>query len=649
MHVFFLAQAPRFIPIDAVLRYATLRVNIARPHDATEHIVSIRNLAIIAHVDHGKTTLVDALLRQSNAIAPHRTLDERALDRGDLERERGITILSKVTGIAWKDVHVNIVDTPGHADFGGEVERIVSMVEGAILLVDAVEGPMPQTKFVLTKTLEAGLRPIVMINKIDRPEQRAEDVLGEVFDLFASLGADEHQLDFPALYGSSKLGWASTEPDNPATGLDALLDTLIAHVPEPEARKGPFSMLASILESDPFLGRILTGRIHSGEIEENMPVQALSATGDVVETGRITRIMKFEGLQRIATARAGAGDIVALCGLDTARVSDTLCAPGTDTPLPATPIGEPTLSMAFFVNDGPLAGKEGTKVQSRAIAARLVAETRGNAALRVARADSTGKDAQGGFLVSGRGELQLAILIETMRREGFEFCVGRPEVVFRTGAKGERLEPIEEIVVDVEEAHSGDVIALLAARRGVVQDMRARGENRVLLVIHAPTRGLIGILPDIMSKTHGNAIVNRLFHGYEPHRGPLSGRESGALVANSDGEATAYALAGLAGRGTMLIAPGAKVYRGMIIGEHSRGNDLEVNATRGKQLTNVRAAGKDSAIRLSPPRTLSLEAALAFIAEDEWLEVTPQSMRLRKSVLDPTRRKQIARAESARR
>lgn len=601
--------------------------------------MDLRNIAIIAHVDHGKTTLIDVLLKQSGAFRDNQRTEERMMDSNDLERERGITILAKVTSLTHGDTRINIVDTPGHADFGGEVERILHMVDGVVLLVDAAEGPMPQTKFVLGKALKLGLRPIVAINKIDKPDQRAEEVLDEVFDLFAALDANEEQLDFPVLYGSAKQGWMANDPAGPKDSMDPLFDLVRAHIQPPKAEPGAFRMLATTVQSNPFLGRILTGRIVSGEAVPNMAVKALSRDNKLVETGRISKVLAFRGLERQPIEKGVAGDIISISGLSEATVSDTICAPEYTEALPAQPIDPPTLSMTFRVNDGPLAGTEGDKVQSRVIRKRLMDEAEGNVALKIE--DSTEADA---FIVSGRGELQLAILIENMRREGFELCVGRPRVVFRTGENGERLEPIEEVIIDVDEEHSGVVVQKLSERKADLLEMRPSGAGRTRLVFHAPTRGLIGYQSELLSDTRGTAIFNRLFHDYAPYKGEIAGRHTGVLISNGDGEAVAYALFNLEDRGPMLIDPGVKVYRGMLIGEHTRGNDLEVNVLKGKQLSNVRAAGKDEAVRLTTPIRLSLEAALSYINDDELVEVTPKTIRLRKALLDPHDRKRAERA-----
>ncbi|WP_119390392.1 translational GTPase TypA [Taklimakanibacter lacteus] len=606
--------------------------------------MSLRNIAIIAHVDHGKTTMIDRLLAQSGAFRDNQKVAERAMDSNDLERERGITILAKVTSLVWKDTRINIVDTPGHADFGGEVERILNMVDGAVLLVDAAEGPMPQTKFVLQKALKIGLKPIVAINKIDRPDQRHVEVVNEVFDLFAALDASDEQLDFPILYGSTKQGWMADKPEGPQDSMSPLFDLVVRHVAPPKVEEGPFRMLVTTIEANPFLGRVLTGRVRSGSVKANQPVKALARDGRLIEQGRISKVLAFRGLERQPVDEVQAGDIVAIAGLTQATVADTILDPALSEPIAAQPIDPPTLTMTFRINDGPLAGKEGDKVQSRVIRDRLFREAEGNVALRVT-ASVTETDA---FEVAGRGELQLGILIETMRREGFELTVGRPRVVFRTDeATGQKLEPIEEVIIDVDENFTGIVVQKLSERRAEMKDMRPSGAGRQRIVFHAPTRGLIGYQSELLSDTRGTAIMNRIFHDYAPHVGEIPGRHTGALISNGDGEAVAYAIFNLQDRGPMFIDPGMKVYAGMIIGEHTRGNDLELNVLKGKKLTNVRAAGKDDALLLIPPIRMTLEKALAYVGEDELVEVTPQSIRLRKTLLDPHERKRASRAKEA--
>jgi GTP-binding protein len=607
--------------------------------------MKLRNLGIIAHVDHGKTTLVDRLLQQSGAFRDNQRVAERAMDSNDLERERGITILSKVTSILWDDTRINIVDTPGHADFGGEVERILNMVDGALVLVDAAEGPLPQTKFVVSKALKVGLKPIVVINKVDRPDARPVEVVNEVFDLFAALDASEEQLDFPILYGSAKEGWMAAAPEGPKDrGMMPLFDLVVRHVAPPTVEDGAFRMLGTILEANPYLGRIVTGRISSGAVKPNQTVKVLDRNGSLIEEGRLTKVLAFRGLERTGVEEASAGDIVAVAGLPEATVSHTICAPEVTFPLPAQPIDPPTLAMTFRINDSPLAGTEGDKVQSRVIRERLLREAEGNVALRIG--ESIEKDS---MEVAGRGELQLGILIETMRREGFELSVSRPKVLFERDARGEILEPIEEVVIDVDEEHSGIVVQKLAERKAEMTEMRPSGGGRVRLVFHAPTRGLIGYQGELLTDTRGTAVMNRLFHAYGPYRGEIVGRRNGVLISNDAGDAVAYALWNLEDRGPMMIEPGWKVYRGMIVGEHTRGNDLEVNVLKGKKLTNIRTHSKDEAVRLIPPIQMTLEKALAYIADDELVEVTPKSIRLRKKLLDPNDRKKEERRKEAER
>ena len=598
-------------------------------------IEKMRNIAIIAHVDHGKTTLVDELLKQSGTFRENEKTAERMMDSNDLEKERGITILAKTTSVEWKDYRINIVDTPGHADFGGEVERILQMVDGAI--VDAAEGPMPQTKFVVSKALKVGLRPIVAVNKIDKPERRPDEVINEVFDLFANLDASDDQLDFPILYGSAKQGWMNIEYENQTENMDSLFQMVVDHVPVPKVEEGPFRFLATTISSDPFLGRILTGRVSSGTIKPNQSIKVLNRDGELVEQTRVSKVLAFRGLDRVPVDEAQAGDIVSLAGTTKANVADTFCDPSVSEPIEAQPIDPPTISMTFRVNDSPLAGTEGTKVTSRMIWDRLLKEAEGNVALKVERAT----DAEA-FTVSGRGELQLAVLIETMRREGFELGVSRPQVVMQEGPNGEKLEPIEEVVIDVDDEHSGVVVQKLSERKADMLDMRPSGVGRTRMIFHAPTRGLIGYQGELLSDTRGTAIMNRVFHEYAPHKGKIQGRHTGVLIAMEQGEAVAFALWNLEDRGPMMIHPGNKVYGGMIVGEHNRDNDLEVNVLKGKKLSNVRASGTDEAVRLTPPLQMTLEKSLAYIADDELVEVTPENIRLRKVYLDPHERKRAA-------
>ncbi|RAI40783.1 translational GTPase TypA [Rhodoplanes roseus] len=605
--------------------------------------MKLRNVAIIAHVDHGKTTLVDRLLQQSGSFRENQRVAERAMDSNDLERERGITILAKATSIVWKDVRINIVDTPGHADFGGEVERILNMVDGAIVLVDAAEGPLPQTKFVVSKALKIGLKPIVAINKVDRPDGRPDVVASEVFDLFAALDASEEQLDFPVLYGSAKEGWMAPSLEGPKETMAPLLDLILRHVPEPTIEHGPFRMLGTILEANPYLGRIVTGRITSGTIKPNQPAKVLDRNGKIVETGRISKVLAFRGLERQPVEEAVAGDIVSVAGLPEATVAHTICSPEVSEPLPAQPIDPPTLSMTFRVNDSPLAGTEGDKVTGRMIRDRLLREAEGNVALKVSESDE--KDS---MEVAGRGELQLGILIETMRREGYELSVSRPRVLMqRDEASGEIREPIEEVVIDVDEQFSGVVVQKMSERKSELIEMRPSGGGRTRLVFYAPTRGLIGYQGELLTDSRGTAVMNRLFHGYAPYKGEVQGRRTGVLISTDAGEAVAYALWNLEDRGPMMIEPGWKVYQGMIVGEHTRDNDLEVNVLKGKKLTNIRTTSKDEAVRLTPPIRMSLEKALAYIQDDELVEVTPKSVRLRKRILDPNERKKEERRKVA--
>jgi GTP-binding protein len=619
--------------------------------------MDLRNIAIIAHVDHGKTTLVDGLLRQSGTFREHQVVNERALDRNELERERGITILAKCTSVVWRDTRINIVDTPGHADFGGEVERILNMVDGALVLVDAAEGVLPQTKFVVGKALARGLRPIVVINKVDRADARPDAVVDEVFDLFVALDADAAQLDFPILYASGRQGWAAPELDGPRRDLTPLFELVLAHVRPPALdADAPFAMVASILEYDNFLGRVLTGRIEQGRARVNIPLKVLRAEladragGDrstrsrVVETGRLTRLLAFRGLERVAVEEAEAGDIVAIAGLAEATVPDTVGAPELAAPLPAIPVDPPTLAMTFRINDGPLAGRDGGKVTSRQIRERLLREAEGNIAIRVSESSETEA-----FEVAGRGELQLGVLIETMRREGFELTIGRPRVLTRPNPEtGAREEPLEEVLVDVDEPYAGVVVDKLSRRRAELREMRPSGGGKVRLSFLAPSRGLIGYHGEFLTDTRGSGIMHRLFAGYGPWRGSIEGRRNGSLISNADGEAVHYALFYLQERGALFIGPGERVYTGMIIGEHSRGSDLDVNPLREKKLTNIRAAGKDDAMLLTPPRRMTLEQAIAYIESDELVEVTPAAVRLRKRHLDPhARRRAEQRGETA--
>jgi GTP-binding protein len=608
----------------------------------------LRNLAIIAHVDHGKTTLVDQMLAQGGAFRANETHAERAMDSNPQERERGITILAKCTSIHWaaggQDYRVNVVDTPGHADFGGEVERILGMVDSCVLLVDAAEGPMPQTKFVLSKALARGLKPIVVLNKVDRPNADPDQALSDIFDMFLALGASDEQADFPILYASGKEGWAIKALSDEHKDLTPLFDLIVAHTPEPKPvakREEPFAMLVTMLDADNFLGRVLTGRIESGRISVGANVKSITRDGKEIERGRLTKLLAYRGLKRVPVETAEAGDIVAIAGLVDTSVSDTIGAIDLTAPIPAPPIDPPTLSITVSINDSPLAGRAGDKVQSRVIRDRLMREAESNVAIRIN--ETANRDA---FEVAGRGELQLGVLIETMRREGFEVSISRPKVLTQQ-QDGQTVEPIEEAVIDVDSEFSGVVIEKMSLRKAELADMRPSGGDKTRLVFHAPSRGLIGYHGEFLTDTRGSGVMNRLFHGWAPWKGEIPGRRNGALISNDKGQSTAYALWNLEERGAMFIADGEDVYEGMIIGENSRGEDLDVNPLKGKKLTNVRASGKDESIRLTPPRRLTLEQAIAWIEDDELVEVTPAAIRLRKAYLDPNERKRHARAKEA--
>ena len=606
---------------------------------------SPRNLAIIAHVDHGKTTLVDQLFWQSGTFRANQQVAERAMDSNDQERERGITILAKCTSVLWNGARINIVDTPGHADFGGEVERILSMVDGVLLLVDAAEGPMPQTKFVTMKALAKGLQPIVVVNKADRPDARAWDVQAEVFDLFANLDADDEQLDFPTVFASAKEGWATLDPDGPRENLAPLFRSILDRVPQaPGNPDAPFAMLATTIEADPYLGRILTGRVHSGTARVNMPIRALRRDGSgQVESARLTKLFAYRGLSREPVEEAKAGDIIAVAGLQDTTVADTICAPEVNAPIPADPIDPPTLAMTFTVNDSPLAGKEGDKVTSRLIKARLDKEAEGNVSLSVRETEQ--KDA---FEVAGRGELQLGVLIETLRREGFEMSISRPRVLFREDPEtGASLEPYEYVQVDVDGEYSGVVVEKLNLRKGEMLDMQPSGGGKTRLAFRIPARGLIGYQGEFLTDTRGTGIIHSVFDSYGPYAGPIHTRRNGVIVSQEMGHAAAYAIWNLEDRGVFFLDPGDQVYQGMIIGEHNRPMELEVNPMKAKQLSNVRSSGKDEAIKLTPPRRMSLENALSYISDDELVEVTPKSLRLRKKTLDANQRKREQKLRAA--
>jgi GTP-binding protein len=606
--------------------------------DASGSQQKLRNIAIIAHVDHGKTTLIDSIMKQSGLFRDNQAMDERVMDSGDLEKERGITILAKPTSIIWKDTRINIIDTPGHADFGGEVERVLGMADGVILLTDAAEGPMPQTKFVLGKALAQGLRPAVIINKVDRPDGRPDEVVDEVFDLFVSLDATDEQLDFPILYASGRDGWCVRELDDARDNLHPLLDLVLEHVPAPKVEPNkPFAMLATLLDRDPYIGRCLTGRVLQGTAKVNESVKAINLDGKQVETGRLTKLLRFEGTERVPVTEVQAGDLICIAGLTKASVADTICDPSVDQPLQSTPIDPPTMSVTITVNDSPFAGKEGKKVTSTVIRERLLAEAETNVAITFAEGEN--KDA---FEIGGRGELQLGVLIETMRREGFEMTVSRPRVLLRE-EDGRRLEPIEEVTIDVDEEYSSTVVDAMNRRKASMVDMRTAGAGKTRLIFEAPSRGLIGYQSRFLTDTRGTGVLNRVFHSYADYKGDIPGRRNGALIASETGAAVAYAIFNLQDRGVMFIDPQTPVYQGMIVGEHSRENDLEINVLKGKKLTNVRASGSDEAVTLTPPRRMSLEHMMAYVDADELLEVTPKSLRLRKRYLLEHERKKYKR------
>ncbi len=599
----------------------------------------LRNIAIIAHVDHGKTTIIDSLLQQTGTFRDNQQVQERVMDSNALEQERGITILAKCTSVEYKGLKVNIIDTPGHADFGGEVERVLSMADGVILLTDAAEGPMPQTKFVLSKALAKGLKPIVVVNKIDKSDARPDEVVDEVFDLFAALDANEEQLDFPVLYASGRDGWCVKDLNDERKDLTPLLDLVLEHVPAPDVdEEAPFSMLVTLLQSDPFLGRILTGKIYSGKAKVNSQVHAIDLNGKKVEQFRLTKLQTFNGVDRISVNEVKAGDIISLAGMENTSVADTICDVSVNTPIESTPIDPPTMSITISVNDSPFAGQEGTKVTSRMIRDRLFAEAETNVAITVNETE-----AGDAYEVGGRGELQLGVLIETMRREGFELSVSRPKVLFKEGENGQILEPIEEAVIDVDDENSGVVVEKLNKRKGDMVDMRSSGNGKTRIIFHIPSRGLIGYQGEFLTDTKGTGVLNRIFHDYAPFKGEIPGRRNGVYISNGQGEAVAYAIFNLQERATIFVNPQDKVYLGMIVGENSREKDLEVNILKGKQLTNVRASGTDDAVKLTPPRILSLEEMISYIDATELVEVTPKSLRLRKKLLDANERKRAER------
>ena len=598
----------------------------------------IRNIAIIAHVDHGKTTLIDSMMKQSGLFRDNQQVDERLMDSGDLEKERGITILAKPTSITWNDIRINIIDTPGHADFGGEVERVLGMADGVILLVDSAEGPMPQTKFVLGKALKIGLKPIVIINKIDRSDKRPDEVVNEVFDLFVSLDASDDQLDFPILYASGRAGWCVSELDKKSENLDPLMDLIISHVPKPTIdNNSDFTMLATLLDYDSYLGRCLTGKVMSGSAKINDQVKAINLNSDLVENGRLTKLFKFEGTKKIPVDKVFCGDIICIAGLTKTSVSDTICNINVTKPLKSTPIDPPTMSVTITVNDSPFAGRDGKKVTSTVIKERLIAESETNVAITFSEAG--GKES---FEIGGRGELQLGVLIETMRREGFELTVSRPKVLFKNGQQNEKLEPIEEVTIDVDEEFSSPVLDNMNRRKGEMIDMRSSGEGKIRIIFHAPSRALIGFQNKFLTLTKGTGVINRVFYDYGPYKGDIDGRRNGVLISTETGPAVAYALFNLQDRGIMFLGPQTEVYEGMIVGEHNRDNDLGINVLKGKKHSNVRSSGADEAVILVPHQKMSLEQMMAYIEDDELLEVTPNKLRLRKKYLDPNERKKMS-------
>jgi len=602
----------------------------------------IRNIAIIAHVDHGKTTLIDSILKQTGVFEDHQKVDERLMDSGDLEKERGITILAKPTSINWRDININIIDTPGHADFGGEVERVLDMTDGVILLIDASEGPMPQTKFVLGKALNLGLRPIVIINKVDKKDSRPDEVLDEIFDLFVSLDASDEQLDFPILYASGRDGWCVKELSDNREGVGPLLDLVIQHVKAPNIKRNePFAMLVTLLDSDEYVGRCLVGKVYQGSSKVNSSVKAIDLNGNLVENGRLTKLYKFEGMNRTPVNVVNPGDIICIAGLTKASVADTICDISHENPLKTTPIDPPTMSITISINDSPLSGLEGNKLTSTLIRERLLAEAETNVAISFS--ENANKDS---FMISGRGELQLGVLIETMRREGFELTVSRPQVLFRKDDQGEILEPIEEVTIDIDEEYSNSIVDSMIKRKAEMVDMNTSEKNKTRIIFNAPSRGLIGYQNKFLTETKGTGVLNRIFKKYEPFKGAIQGRKNGALIAMDTGTAVSYAIFNLQDRGTMFVKPQTNVYGGMIVGENSKENDLEVNILKGKKLTNVRAAGSDKNIMLTPPRLMSLEQTMAYLNDDECLEVTPKNLRLRKKFLCPNERKRFAKTKN---
>ncbi len=599
---------------------------------------SIRNITIIAHVDHGKTTLIDNLMKQSGSFRENEVVDERLMDSGELEKERGITILAKPASINWKDSRINIIDTPGHRDFAAEVERVLSMADGALLLIDSAEGVMPQTKFVLAKALKQGLKPIVVINKLDKADQRADEVLNETFDLFVSLDANEEQLDFPVIYASGRSGWASNEIDGPRENLNPLLDLVIDHVKPAEFDKSkPFAMLSTLLYADSFLGRSLVGRISQGTAKANQQIKAINLDGEKVDEGRLTKIFRYEGTKKVPIEVGEAGDIVVIAGLEKANVADTICDTDVDKPIKATPIDPPTMSIKITVNSSPLAGTEGKKLTSTQIRERLVQEAQNN--VGISFAENENKDS---FEISGRGELMLEILLTQMRREGFEMTVSPPRVLFQKNENGEKLEPIEEITMDLDEEFSSKVIDSMNKRKGKLIDLKDTGKNKKRLIFHAPTRGLMGYTSRFLTLTKGSGVINRIFHSYGKFEGDMEGRRNGALISMEQGKAVAFAIYNLQARGEMFVTHNDPVYSGMIVGLSPKPGDMIINVMKGKKLTNMRTQGTDENVVLTPVRKMSIAEQLSMLNSDEALEITPNSCRLRKAELDPHVRKRLA-------
>ena len=604
---------------------------------------NIRNITIIAHVDHGKTTMIDNLMKQSGSFRENEVVDERLMDSGELEKERGITILAKPASINWKDSRVNIIDTPGHRDFAAEVERVLSMADGALLLIDSAEGVMPQTKFVLAKALKQGLKPIVVINKLDKADQRANEVLDETFDLFVSLDANEEQLDFPVLYASGRSGWASKEVDGPRENLHPLLDLIIEHVKPAELDKTkPFAMLSTLLYADSFLGRSLVGRISQGTAKANQPIKAINLKGEKVDEGKLTKIFRYEGTKKVPIEVGEAGDIVVIAGLEKANVADTICDPELNDPIPATPIDPPTMSITISVNSSPLAGTEGKKLTSTQIRDRLISEAQNNVGITFSQNANVDS-----FVISGRGELMLEILLTQMRREGFEMTVSPPKVLFQKDENGDKLEPIEEITVDLDEEFSSKIIDSMNRRKGKLLDLKDTGKDKKRLVFHAPTRGLMGYTSRFLTLTKGTGVINRIFHGYGKFEGEMDGRKNGALISMSTGKAVAFAIFNLQARGEMFVTHNDPVYEGMIVGLTPKPGDMIINVMKGKQLTNMRTQGTDENVVLTPVRQMSIAEQLSMLNTDEALEITPKSLRLRKAILNPHDRKKSEKSGAA--